>query len=72
MAEWKRRGASMLPVADQVPVAGSYTSAEALSTTLASEPPATSTLPPGSRVAVWEARPVPRPATAVHVPVAGS
>src|SRR5205823_6472586 len=36
------------------------------------QPPATSTLPEGSSVAVWSFRPVPMLPVVVHVPAAGS
>ena len=51
-------GLSMLPVADQVPVAGSYSSAEDGSDS-APLPPTTSTRPSRSRTAVWPERGVP-------------
>ncbi len=54
------------PVGVQVPVAGSYSSATVLS------PPATSTLPEGSSVAVWPWWLTDREATGLHVPVSGS
>src|SRR5438094_5415413 len=54
----------------QLPVAGSYNSALLKSEPL--YPPATSTLPLGSSVAVCRKRAVPRLPVAVHVPVAGS
>ena len=53
-------------VSCQFPLPGSYSSADAL------PPPATSTLPSGSRVAVWSARANPRLAVAVQVRVPGS
>ena len=56
----------MLPVADQVLVRGSYSSAEAL------PPPATSTVPSGSSVAVWRPRAVPMLPVAAQTPVLGS
>ena len=59
-----------LPVLVQVPVAGSYSSA--LARTSCRYPPTTSTLPVGSSVAVWRARPVAREPVALQVPVAGS
>src|SRR5438094_8232088 len=54
----------------QLPVAGSYNSALLKSEPL--YPPATSTLPLDSSVAVCRKRAVPRLPVAVHVPVAGS
>src|SRR5450759_3601102 len=54
------RGVPMFPVAVQDPLPGSYSSAEASGglrlALLLPEPPATSTLPSGSRVAVWDWR----------------
>ena len=61
----------MLPVGDQVPVAGSYSSALANSALLL-PPPATSTLPLGSKVAVSPSRAVPMLPVGVSAPVAGS
>jgi hypothetical protein len=61
-------------VAVQLPLAGSYNSALAIglkklgSTT----PPATSTLPLGSNVAVWAKRALVRLPVALHIPLAGS
>ena len=62
----------MLPVAVHVPVAGSYSSALAKGCSQSSMPPATSTCPFGSNVAVCESRAVAMLPVAVHVPVAGS
>src|ERR671923_301407 len=52
VAVWSYRAVLRLPVADQVPVAGSYSSALARES-LRSCPPATSTLPSSSSVDVW-------------------
>ena len=61
------------PVALQVPVAGSYSSALASWPPLdPPSPPATSTLPLGSKVAVATLRAVVIDPVALHVPVAGS
>ena len=46
----------MLPVAVQEPPTGSYSSADASVSPVSLWPPATSTLPSGSQVAVWLAR----------------
>src|SRR5450756_1944188 len=61
VAVWNMRGVTMLPVTVQDPLLGSYSSAEASAlllpvTLLLSVPPATSTLPSGSSVAVWNWR----------------
>ncbi|KVD29829.1 hypothetical protein WI83_20815 [Burkholderia ubonensis] len=69
VAVWPSRAMPMLPVADHVPVFGSYSSAEF---GLRSAPPATSTLPSGSSVAVWLARAEAMLPAADHVPVPGS
>src|SRR5947208_1697550 len=61
----------MLPVALHIPVAGSYSSALAKMPTSNSKPPATSTCPLGSNVAVWLKRGVVMLRGAVHTPVAG-
>ena len=62
-----------LPVALHVPLAGSYSSALLRPLPLPSGvPPATSTLPLGSNVAVWKKRAVLRLPVAVHVPLAES
>ncbi len=61
----------MEPVALQVPVAGSYSSAVAREP-VAENPPVTSTLPLGSSVAVWPERAVAMEPAALQVPVAGS
>ena len=55
----------------QLPSAGSYSS-ELFKETPLTSPPATSTLPEGSSVAVCSVRAVERLPVAVHVPVAGS
>ena len=55
-------------MAVQFPVAGSYSSA----LVLLLNPPATSTLPLGSNVAVCKSRAALRPPVAVQLPVAGS
>ena len=54
----------------QLPATGSYSSA--LLKSLPLNPPATSTLPSGSKVAVSPCRAVPRLPVAVQVPLAGS
>ena len=59
-------------MAVQVPLAGSYSSALAKAVPLLSRPPATSTLPFGSNVAVCNKRAVLRLPVAVQVPLAGS
>ncbi len=65
----------MLPVGVQVPVAGLYSSALAKighePSTQVPLPPATSTWPLGSSVAVWPKRAVVMLPVAVHVPAAG-
>src|SRR5438874_1626239 len=61
----------MLPVTVHIPVAGSYSSALA-KTSLLLSPPATSTCPFGSNVAVCMRRSVVMLRVAVHTPVAGS
>ena len=67
------RGVSMLPVGDQVPVAGSYSSALAVEASVeGSRPPATRTLPSSSCVTVGESREMDIDPVAVHVRVAGS
>src|SRR5215471_7589567 len=48
-----QRGVFRLPVGVQLPVLGSYTSALARAFSTASSPPATRTLPFGSRMAEW-------------------
>src|SRR5207244_4149807 len=58
-----------LPVAAQVPLAESYSSALARATRLI--PPATSTLPLGSKVTVLSSRAVRKLPVAVQVPLAG-
>ena len=84
-ATWKRRWLVIAPVGLNVPVAGSYSSAEAadadgggdapglLAVTLKfSRPPATSTRPSLSSVAVWPNRATPRSPVAENAPEAGS
>src|ERR1700722_20375253 len=61
----------MLPVSAQVPVAGLYSSALDTGEKLALNPPATSTFPPGSRVAVCPPRLVVMLPVRAQVPVAG-
>src|SRR5215469_5764737 len=61
----------MLPVVVHVPTAGSYNSA-LLKEVVPLSPPATSTLPDGSCVAVCSSRAMARPPVAVQLPVAGS
>jgi len=60
------------PVAAQVPVAGSYSSALAAAAPPLPKPPATRTLPEKSGVAVWKLRAVASEPVAAQVPVAGS
>ena len=62
----------MLPVAVHILVAGSYSSALATLPLMLLLPPATSTCPFGSNIAVANTRPVPRLSVSVHIPVAGS
>ena len=59
-------------MAVQVPLAGSYSSVLAEASKLLSNPPATRTIPSGSKVAVWSQRAVLRLPVAVQVPLAGS
>ena len=72
-AAWKARAVARLPVvAVNVPVVGSYSSAEA-TYAVSLLPPASRTFPVDRSVAVWECRAVARgPFVAVKVPVAGS
>src|SRR5450756_1874813 len=77
VAVWNMRGVTMLPVAVQDPLLGSYSSAEASAlllpvTLLLSVPPATRTLPSGSSVAVWNWRGVGMLPVAVQDPLFGS
>src|SRR5450756_549154 len=77
VAVWNMRGVTMLPVAVQDPLLGSYSSAEASAlllpvTLLLPVPPATSTLPSGSSVAVWDWRGVGMLPVAVQDPLFGS
>ena len=65
------RAVLRLPVALQVPLAGSYSSA-VVRRSPKLYPPATSTLPLGSNVAVWMTRAVARLPVGLHVPLAGS
>ena len=62
---------AMLPVAENVPVPGSYSSAEARKPMLL-WPPVTNTLPLGSSVAVWPVRAVAMLPVEEKPPVAGS
>src|SRR5450759_2902839 len=64
----------MVPVAVQDPVLGSYSSAEArmVNSVICRPPPATSTLPSGSSVAVAPLRCVIMSPVAVHDPLPGS
>ena len=64
------RALAMLPVAVKVPVAGSYSSAVARSLT-GPTPPAISTFPVGSSVAVWPLRVVVMLPVGAKVPVEG-
>ena len=59
----------MLPVAVQIPVAGSYSSALAKTVKPSlPKPPVTNTCPFNSNVAVWEKRAVTRSPVALHLP----
>src|SRR5207249_6593235 len=70
------RGVTMLPVSDQVPVCGSYSSAELVTNAVPQQPPdvppATSTLPFGSSTAVAPDLDTNMLPVLLHVPVAGS
>ena len=68
---WKDRSLTIGPVTVQVAVSGSYSSAVVVRS-VPSLPPATSTRPSGSRVAVCPARASVIGAVAVHAPVLGS
>ena len=60
-------------IAVQVPVAGSYSSAESNASSVpTSKPPTTSTLPSGSRMAAWARLDVIIFPAEVHVPLSGS
>ena len=59
-------------MAAQVPLAGSYSSALAKALPSLSDPPATSTIPLDSKVAVCRERAVLRPPVPVQAPLAGS
>src|SRR5450756_138269 len=82
VAVWNMRGVGMLPVAVQDPLFGSYSSAEASGglpppvsppgTLLLTVPPATSTLPSVSSVAVWNWRGVTMLPVTVQDPLFGS
>ena len=61
---------AMLPVVVHVPVFGSYSSVPVFAVT--KFPPATSTWPLGSSVAVWKARGVLMRPVVVHVPLVRS
>ena len=63
---------AMLPVTVHIPVAGSYSSAVAVAKALKTPPPATSTSPFASNVAVWCTRAVAMLPVAVHILVVGS
>jgi len=65
------RANAMLPVVDQVPVAGSYSSALAWEVK-PSKPPATSTRPSDSSVAVWTKRAVLIESVSDQVPAAST
>ena len=56
----------------QIPLAGSYSSALAEGLKLLSSPPATRTMPLGSKVAVWFSRASLRLPVVVQLPLAGS
>src|SRR5439155_6706468 len=60
------------PMKVQLPVAGSYSSALARTLLLLSNPPATSTMPLGSSVAVYSKRPVLRLPVRVQLPPEGT
>ena len=62
----------MLPVTVHTPVAGSYSSPLAKGGISLPMPPATSTYPFCSKVAVCDPRPTPMLPVAIHIPVAGS
>jgi hypothetical protein len=66
------RAVLRLPVGIQVPLAGSYSSALADTLILLSNPPATNTIPLGSRVAVCWERAVLRLPVDIQVPLAES
>ena len=53
VAVWRPRGVWSVPLVDQVPSTGSYTSIGAGSVVEPEWPPVTATLPLGSRVARW-------------------
>ena len=72
VAVWTNLAVVMLPVAVNVPVAGSYSSALARVAAAVSPPPVMSTFPLGSNVAVWSYLAVVMLPVAVNVPVAGS
>ena len=62
----------MLPVTANVPLAGSYSSALAIALLSSDAPPAISTVPSGSNVAVWPLLATVMLPVAVNVPAAGS
>ena len=72
MADWLSRAAAIEPVRLKAPVFGSYNSAEAISATSASTPPAMRTRPSESAVADWLSRTVVIEPVALKVPVFGS
>jgi len=81
VAVWPNRATVMLPVAAKVPAAGSYISAPAIAigapplpppSPLLLSPPAMSTFPLNSNVAVWNALATVMLPVAVKVPNAGS
>ena len=70
---WKPRAVAIEPVGLNVPVFGSYSSAEARAWSLTSfTPPAIRTRPSLSRVAVWSSRVVASEPVGLNVPVFGS
>ena len=70
MCDW--RPLPSAPVGIHRPIAGSYSSTLFVTVLRESSPPATSTWPEGSSVAVWRLRPVLSGPVDVHFPVAWS
>ena len=71
MAVWLSRAVAIPPVSLQVPVLGSYNSAEARVPAMPVCPPVTRTLPLGSGVAVWPIRAAAKLPVVLQVPVVG-
>ncbi|OGN81047.1 MAG: hypothetical protein A2X23_10375 [Chloroflexi bacterium GWC2_73_18] len=69
---WSKRASAMLAVAVHRPLLGSYSSADRAVASSLGPPPATSTVPSGSSVAVWPPRAVVMLPVAVHRPLPGS